>query len=169
MQPAIIINRWSCEQGTPGVSMMVRLGQNLYSILTTISRCQNWCSRSNLAFSFSMYSCRHRLGLTCWSCACIHRLVHALEVIHAHVYPVKLTPTFNSSPIADSCNDHESWQIWYFAWQIWTHSLILPQRKMQAGTRHVNGIQDWFISASPLLCNLTLLHQIIHAALVCSS
>ena len=40
----------------PGVSMMVRLGQNLYSILTTISLAQNWCSRSSRAFSFSMYS-----------------------------------------------------------------------------------------------------------------
>ena len=41
----------------PGVSMMVKLGQNLYSIFTTISRCQNCCSRSSRAFSFSMYSC----------------------------------------------------------------------------------------------------------------
>jgi len=41
----------------PGVSMMVRLGQNLYSIFTTISRCQNCWSLSRRAFSFSMYSC----------------------------------------------------------------------------------------------------------------
>ena len=49
------IRRWE-KSVVPGVSMMVRLGQNLYSILTTISLAQNWCSRSNRAFSFSMYS-----------------------------------------------------------------------------------------------------------------
>ena len=38
----------------PGVSMMVRLGQNLYSMRTTISFDQNWDSRSSRAFSFSM-------------------------------------------------------------------------------------------------------------------
>lgn len=41
---------------SPGVSMMVRLGQNLYSIFTTISLDQNCPSRSSRAFSFSMYS-----------------------------------------------------------------------------------------------------------------
>lgn len=41
----------------PGVSMMVRLGQYLYSILTTISLAQNWLfSASSLRFSASMYS-----------------------------------------------------------------------------------------------------------------
>ena len=43
---------------SPGVSIMVRLGQYLYSILTTISLDQNCCSRSSRWFSFSMYSCR---------------------------------------------------------------------------------------------------------------
>lgn len=38
----------------PGVSMMVRLGQNLYSMRTTISLDQNCASRSSRAFSFSM-------------------------------------------------------------------------------------------------------------------
>lgn len=41
----------------PGVSMMVRLGQYLYSIFTTISLDQNWPSRSSRAFSVSMCSC----------------------------------------------------------------------------------------------------------------
>mmetsp|Transcript_10581 Transcript_10581/g.29131 ORF Transcript_10581/g.29131 Transcript_10581/m.29131 type:complete len:353 (+) Transcript_10581:889-1947(+) len=39
---------------SPGVSMMVRLGQYLYSMRTTISLDQNWPSRSRRAFSLSM-------------------------------------------------------------------------------------------------------------------
>ena len=46
----------------PGVSMMVRLGQYLYSMRTTISLAQNCASRSSRAFSFSMYSCAHVVG-----------------------------------------------------------------------------------------------------------
>lgn len=42
------------DLSVPGVSMIVRLGQNLYSILTTISLAQNCCSRSKRAFSLSM-------------------------------------------------------------------------------------------------------------------
>ena len=45
----------------PGVSIIVKFGQYLYSILTTISLAQNCCSRSSRAFSFSMYSCVQRL------------------------------------------------------------------------------------------------------------
>ena len=47
----------------PGVSMIVKFGQYLYSILTTISLAQNCCSRSSRAFSFSMYSCAQRLWI----------------------------------------------------------------------------------------------------------
>ena len=43
------------------MSIIVKFGQYLYSILTTISLAQNCCSRSSRAFSFSMYSCAQRL------------------------------------------------------------------------------------------------------------
>jgi hypothetical protein len=42
----------------PGVSMIVRLGQYLYSIRTTISFAQNPLSFSSRAFSLSMYRCK---------------------------------------------------------------------------------------------------------------
>lgn len=67
----------------PGVSMIVRFGQYLYSILTTISLAQNCCSRSSRAFSFSMYSCAPAHGQ---GRALRKRLQHLLRAPQTETY-----------------------------------------------------------------------------------
>ena len=143
---------WGVNDGQVGAKLVFNLDYNfslpelMFSLQSCISHFQ--CTPASMDKAHTLKLCPYTQNSACCgsqTCSC------------------KLTIKFFS--VADVFNDRESWQEMLLC--LANEGLYNDRAIASNAGWQINGPQNWYTSAWPLLCNLILLHQIFFAELLC--